>query len=340
MSLQPTHSSTAASRRRESGTGPSILVCRPNTRLGNTVLLTPLIEELQTNLPNARIDVLSACPAAHEVFEGFPGVYRVHELPFRGVRHPLRYAGTLLRVCRVGYDIVIDPCQNSWTARFLTRWIPGRLKIGFMHPRRKRGLDVSIPFKDAPRHMGAYPVYLVRRALFDLDPEASRADEAALAMRLSPAERQLGRQEIHRLAGDEARGTVIAVATHATGAKRFGLTWWRAMIGRLRELAPQSRFIEIRPPSGHASLPELPGFSSRRARQVAAVIDAADCFVCADSGLMHLGAATDTVTVGLFKVTLPQLYAPRRGRSCALAASDAEPEATAARIAQLLDRGA
>lgn len=48
------------------------------------------------------------------------------------------------------------------------------------------------------------------------------------------------------------------------------------------------------------------------------------------------GAATDTLTVGLFKVTLPQLYAPRRGRSCALTASDAAPETTAAQVAQLL----
>ena len=337
MSLQPTHVLATPGIGQQTGTGPSILICRPNTRLGNTVLLTPLIDELQTNLPNARIDVLSACPAAHEVFEGFSGVYRVHELPFRGVRHPLRYAGTVLRVCRIGYDIVIDPCPNSWTARFLTRWIPGRLKIGFTHPRRKRGLDVSIPFRDAPRHMGEYPVYLVRRVLFDLGPKASRADEAALAMHLSPAEREFGRQEIRRLTGDEAAGPVIALATHATGAKRFAIPWWRALIEQLRARAPHARFIEIRPPSGQASLLELAGYSSRRVRQVAAVIDAATCFVCADSGLMHLGAATDTVTVGLFKVTLPQLYAPRRGRSCALAASDAEPEAAAAHIAKLLD---
>ncbi len=337
MSLQPTHSIAVPGIWPQSGTGPSILVCRPNTRLGNTVLLTPLIEELQTRLPNARIDVLSACPAAPEVFAGFPGVYRVHELPFRGVRHPFRYAGTLLRVCRVGYDIIIDPCPNSWTARFLTRWIPGRLKVGFTHPRRQWGLDVSVPFKDAPRHMGAYPVYLVRRVLFDLDPQVARADEATLTVHLSPAEREFGRREIRRLAGDEASGPVIALATHATGAKRFAVSWWRAVLEQLRMRVPQARFIEIRSPSGHATLPELAGFSSRRTRHVAAVIDAATCFVCADSGLMHLGAATDTVTVGLFKVTLPQLYAPRRGRSCALAASDAQPEAAAARIAQLID---
>ena len=336
--MLPAETSPAAAPgvRPEIGPGPSILICRPNTRLGNTLLLTPLVEELQNTLPSARIEILSACPAAREVFQEFPGVRRVHELPFRGARHPLRYVGTLLRVRRTRYDVIIDPCPNSWTARFLTRWLAGRLKIGFAIARKRQGVDVSIPFQGAPRHMGAYPVYLTRRALFNLDPKSSSADEVTLSVRLTEAERAYGREQIGRLVAPDAPGRIVAVATHATGAKRFGLEWWRRLIAELRTRMPDARLIEIRPPSGHASLPELPGFSSRHTRQVAAVIDAAECFVCADSGLMHLAAATDTLTVGLFKVTLPELYAPRRGRSCALSVSDAAPEAAGDRLAQLI----
>jgi ADP-heptose:LPS heptosyltransferase len=336
--MLPAETSPAAAPgvRPEIGPGPSILICRPNTRLGNTLLLTPLVEELQNTLPRARIEILSACPAAREVFQEFPGVRRVHELPFRGARHPLRYVSALLRVRRTRYDVIIDPCPNSWTARFLTRWLAGRLKIGFSTARSKPGVDVSIPFQGAPRHMGAYPVYLARRALFHLDPKASHADEVTLSVRLTEAERAAGREALRRLLGAEGSGPVIAVATHATGAKRFAVTWWRALIAEVRARLPAARFVEIRPPSGQASLPELPGFSSRRTREVAALVEAAECFVCADSGLMHLAAATDALTVGLFKVTLPELYAPRRGRSCALSASDAAPQAAGERLAQLL----
>lgn len=318
------------------GEGPSILICRPNTRLGNTLLLTPLIEEIEAKLPDARVDVLSACPSAKEVFQAFPCVYRVHQLPFRGVRHPLRYLLTLVQVHRTRYDIIVDPSPNSWTARFLTRWLKGQVKVGFTHARRNQGVDVSIPFEGAPRHMGAYPVYLLRRALLDLDADAARADDARLSIRLSEAERAFGREQLERLTGRERPGPVVAVATHATGAKRFAPEWWRRMIRELLAHLPSACIIEIRPPSGAASLPELPGYASHRVRQVAAVIEAAGCFVCADSGLMHLGAATDTLTVGLFKVTLPELYAPRRGRSCAVTARDEAPGAVAQRIAQLL----
>ena len=317
----------------------TILVCRPNTRLGNTLLMTPLVEEIEATLPAARVEILTACPAAHEVFREFPSVARVHQLPFRGARHPVRHLLTLLGVRRQRYDILIDPCPNSWTARFLARHLPGHLKLGFETAHRNAGIDITVPFASAPVHMGDYPVYLLRRGLLGLDEGAAGAAAPKLTLRLTPAERLLGRGEIETvLAAGSGSGPVVAVAAHATGAKRFDVDWWRRMIASLRTRVPTVRVIEIRPPNGVAALPELLAYCSRRVRHVAAVLEAADCFVCADSGLMHLGAATDATTVGLFKVTEPRLYTPRRGASCALAASDDAPEPVSERVAQLLAR--
>jgi heptosyltransferase III len=316
--------------------GATILVCRPNTRLGNTLLMTPLIEEIEATLPSARVEILTACPSAHEVFQEFSSIRRVHQLPFRGFHHPLRHLLTLARVRRVRYDILIDPSPRSWTARFLTRHMAARLKLGFARADKADGVDVSVPFVGAPVHMGDYPVYLLRRGIFGLDDAAARAETAKLSIRLTDAERVAGREEISRVLGAGGSGPVVAVAAHATGAKQFGIDWWRRMIASLQSARPAARVIEIRPPNGVAALPELPAYYSRRIRQVAAVLEAADCFVCADSGLMHLGAATDATTVGLFKVTDPRLYAPRRGASCALTASDGAPELVAEKVAGLI----
>ena len=298
--------------------------------------MTPLLEEIEAAMPAAQVEILTACPAAHEVFREFPAVRRVHQLPFRGVRHPLRHLLTLLAVRRQRYDILIDPCPRSWTSRFLTRHLAARLKLGFASGDKSDGIDVSIPFAGAPVHMGDYPVYLLRRGLLGLDEDAARAENPKLSIRLTDAERRAGREEIERALGSASRGPVIAVAAHATGAKRFSAEWWRRMIAGLHTRLPGARIIEIRPPNGMPALPELPAYCSRRVRQVAAVVAAADCFVCADSGLMHLSAATDATTLGLFKVTEPRLYAPRRGASCAMTASDSAPELVAERIAQLL----
>src|SRR5690348_18413935 len=84
----------------------TILICRPNTRLGNTLLMTPLLEEIEATLPSARVEILTACPAAHEVFREFPSVRRVHQLPFRGVRHPVRHLLTL--------QIGRASCRERW----------------------------------------------------------------------------------------------------------------------------------------------------------------------------------------------------------------------------------
>ena len=261
----------------------------------------------------------------------------MHQLPFRGVRHPVRHLLTLLGVRRQRYDLLIDPCPRSWTSRFLTRHLPARLKLGFASGHKSDGIDVSVPFKGAPVHMGDYPVYLLRRGLLGLDDHAAGAEYPKLNIRLTDAERLAGREELQRVLGAH-QGPVVAVAAHATGAKRFGVEWWRHMIAGLRMRTPGVQVMEIRPANGVAALPQLPAYSSRRVRQVAAVVAAADCFVCADSGLMHLSAATDATTVGLFKVTEPRLYAPRRGASCAVTASDGAPELVAERIAQLLAR--
>ncbi len=300
--------------------------------------MTPLLEEIEATLPAARVEILTACPAAHEVFQAFPSVTRVHQLPFRGVRHPLRHLLTLLRVRRTRYDILLDPCPRSWTSGFLTRWLAARVKLGFVSAHKSRGPDISIPFEGAPVHMGSYPVYLLRRGLLELDEDLARAETPKLGIRLTEAECRAGKEEIGRLLGSGHSGPVVAVAAHATGTKRFSVEWWRRMIASLRTRLPAVRILEIRPPNGVAALPELPAYYSRRVREVAAVLEAADCFVCADSGLMHLGAATDTITVGLFKVTEPCLYAPRRGASCAVTASDSAPELVAERIAPLLLR--
>ncbi|HEY1891181.1 MAG TPA: glycosyltransferase family 9 protein [Steroidobacteraceae bacterium] len=334
----PSAPASAAGSPAQRYAGATILICRPNTRLGNTLLMTPLVEEIEATLPSARVEILTACPSAQEVFREFPSVRRVHQMPFRGVRHPLRLLLTLLGVRRAHYDILIDPCPRSWTARFLTRHLPAHLKLGFAIAGEADGIDISVPFAGAPPHMGDYPVYLLRRGLLGFDEEAARAPAPKLGIRLTEAERVAGRNELARVLGEGGSGPVVAVAAHATGAKQFDTGWWRRMIASFHPLAPSARVIEIRPPNGVAALPELPAYYSRHVRQVAAVLEAADAFVCADSGLMHLGAATDATTVGLFKVTEPRLYVPRRAASCAITASDQAPELVAEQVAQRLTR--
>jgi ADP-heptose:LPS heptosyltransferase len=294
-----------------------ILICRPNTRLGNALLVTPLIREIEQTYPGAQIDILSAAPAAPEVFRGFQNVGCIHLLPYRGARHPLRHLGVLWQVRRIHYDLVIDPYPGSWSSRFTTRLANARIKVGFLSPRKLTGIDISIPFDSAPAHMGAYPVYLFRSALNSADRVAINAPTPNLTLLLTEEERFQGQQKMHQLIPESAGCFIMAVALNATGPKHIGVEWWREM---LRALLQQHRVqvVEIIPASGTAFLPEYASNFSTSIRRVASVISAAHGFVSADSGLMHLGAATTTPTVGLFRASPLARYAPYGEGSCGI----------------------
>ena len=67
------------------GTDPvcRIAVLRSNHRPGNTLLLTPLICELEAMFPGAEIEIVSAGRAAQAVFAEFEQVSAVHAFPAR-----------------------------------------------------------------------------------------------------------------------------------------------------------------------------------------------------------------------------------------------------------------
>ncbi|MEP7242586.1 MAG: glycosyltransferase family 9 protein [Gammaproteobacteria bacterium] len=299
-----------------------ILICRPNARLGNTLLLTPLVQEIETILPGAEVDILTACPAADEVFREFSCVRTVYQLRRYGVRHPWHQVATMLRASRTRYDLILDPCPKSWSSGLATRLLRGRLKLGFRSPEKTRDTCHCVPIEQAPPHMAAYPVYLFRQGVRGRASDASGAPVPRLSIALTVRERNFGRRKLRQMTQAPDSTLILAVATRATGAKAFPLPWWREMLKLVGAELPHVRVIEILSATEPAQLPEYPAYLSTRLRRLAGVINAADCFVSADSGLMHLGAATATATIGLFKVTEPSTYAPYGGLNRALLVDD------------------
>lgn len=321
--------------RRVAHIAPSrVLICRPNSRLGNALLLTPLVQELEQTFPGAEIDVLTAFPAAEEVFRPFSSVRVIHQLPYHGAAHLIRQTLAFVRAFRTRYDLIIDPCPRSWSSRFAARVLRAQWKIGFSSPQKRDRIDFSLPIQAVPEHMAAYPVHLVRRAFSGSHP-VSGVTLPKLSLRLSASERQFGRHKCAQLI-QRRSGPTLGVSTRATGTKQFAVQWWEEMVSRVAILVPAVNVIEILSASGKAGLPQYPGYFSTHLRRVAAVINAMDCYVSADSGLMHLGSATAAATIGLFKVTDPAVYAPYGGRNRALSAGDLDPAQVAQRVADVL----
>src|SRR5947209_10640099 len=105
---EPCNSSAAANLLPSAGIF-RILVCRPTHSLGNTLLLTPLLRDLQTIYPGAEIDIVTRTPIGRDVYGGYPNVRHVHCLPAHAFAHPLAFNKVISRVRSAQYDLAIDP---------------------------------------------------------------------------------------------------------------------------------------------------------------------------------------------------------------------------------------
>jgi ADP-heptose:LPS heptosyltransferase len=287
--------------------------------LGNTILLTPLISELERIYKGAEIDIISEGDIACEVFQSFFSVKNIYCLPKRGFKHPVPFLGMLLRVRKTTYDLIVDPCVGSGFSRALTKFFRGRYKLGFSDELKGSGLTHAVPEAVALRHMAQRPVNLLRAALA---PGSDGETYPSLDIRLTDAERAQGRAAIQQLLCDSMQTVtppVVGIFANATGAKRYPASWWSEFIIAFKEASPQSSLIELIPMHGHSMLGEAwPGYYSSDIRRMGAVMAGMDLMISADCGVMHLAVASKVPTVGMFCVTDEAVYSPYGLGSCAL----------------------
>jgi ADP-heptose:LPS heptosyltransferase len=313
-----------------------VLVLRPNHRLGNQVLITPLLVELEQALPDARVDVLAGS-SARQLLASFRGVCEVHAVPNHVARYPLRTIRLVRRMRKASYDLVIDCGLDSHSSRLFITWLSPKRALGIPDAQLPGPRTWESVLAEAPPHMAQLPVFLLREA-FGIRSQREPHGYPQLTLRLTRAEKQTGLRLISHLAGtpDDAKPWVCLFA-HATGAKCFARSWWQRFVAALQALVPDVRFVEIVPPDGPSRLGEqFPIFQTKNLRELASVLSAMLCVVSADCGVMHLASASGVTVIGLFSATSASVYRPYGNDSCAIDTRDGEPEDIAYAAARVL----
>lgn len=273
-----------------------ILICRATKTLGETLLLTPLLGEIEHRFPGAEVDVLTRCAAAPELFSGWFNVGRVRVLPGRMFGAPLAMARLLRDLRAAHYDLAIDPYLFSNTDRTLAARSQPRFSVGLDSERKRGRLSHPVTAPGNLEHAGKLPVYALRRALGVAADEA--ADYPLLDLRLSDAERAVGAQALANIAGGRC---AIGVYAHATGVKSFARGWWDEFLPVLATRFPRHAIVEILPATGGSLLGDrYPAFFSGSPRKLGALLANLDLFVSGDCGVMHLASAAGARTAGLF----------------------------------------
>ncbi|MBS0589448.1 MAG: glycosyltransferase family 9 protein [Proteobacteria bacterium] len=283
-----------------------ILVCRATKTLGETLLLAPLLHELEIRFPGAEVDIVSGCAAAPALFARHAQVRRVTVLPRSIGKAPLRYWRVLRALRTAGYDLAIDPYVFSNSDRLLVRTTQARFRIGFDGARKSGHLTHALVEPKAPEHAAKLPVYLLRKTMGVAD-EATPWTYPELDLRLSEAEREGGRKMLHALittdAGTPPRGA-IGVYGFATGVKNYPRDWWERFLAVLARHYPEYVIVEIVPGFGRSQLGDAyPACFSSDLRKLGGVLANLSLYVSADCGIMHLAAASGAPTIGIFSVT-------------------------------------
>lgn len=306
----------------------SILICHLNQSLGNALLLSPLLAELERRYPGARVSLVTRSPVAHALYAGFHQVEDIQCLPSQWLGELPRYLRSLRRLRQHRFDLVIDPDAQSGTSRSMIQLFRSRFALGYEGPRKAGHLTHAVPLPATPESKGQLGVYLLRTALgLAMDDTGPPP-----ALRLSAAELQQGRQVLEgilaTLPQHRPQAPVLTLFANATGPKQKDGSWWRRVMQVLEPALQGWTIIELIPASGGSMTHDrYPGFFSHDIRKLAAVIQAGSAYLSLDCGVMHLASTTCAPTFGIFTTTSAAQWGPYGPGNHVVPGYDLEPEA-------------
>jgi len=315
-----------------------ILIARPNARLGNLLLITPLVQDIVSVFPNCKIDLFVKGYAASVIFRNFENIDQMIQLPGKPFKQLWKYTLQWLSIRKYDYDLVINVDKNSASGRLSSQFSNSHYKIFGDN-------DENIPSEwDDYFHIAKNPVYNFRKFISHLGYFVYDAPVPLLNLKLTSFEIARGKAVLEGLT--ESGKKTICLFTYATGAKCYTQAWWQEFYKRLLKNYPNHNIIEVLPLHGTAVFADtIASFYSKDIREIASLFANVTVFIGADSGMMHLASAANTTVIGLFQVTDPEKYRPYGNHSTAIDTSNGNMESwfyridIAIRLADLRDKG-
>ena len=282
-----------------------VLISRPNHRLGNMLLITPLVQEIINTFPNCTIDLFVKGKVAPIIFQNYPQVKNIIELPKKPLKDFSEYLKVWFSLKRTKYDLVINVEKGSSSGRISTI-IPS---ANFKFYGDDFG-DLKSKYADS-EHISKYPIYNFRNFLEILNQKPNQNEIPVLDIKLTETEKQKGKADLLAVTKNKDCKT-IAFFTYATGAKCYSEEWWTEFYEKFYpKYSKEFNLIEILPVEDISQLQrKLPTYYSKDVREIAALMANCTLVVAADSGMMHLSSSALVPTIGLFSVTPTQVYAP------------------------------
>lgn len=292
----------------QNATIKKILISRPNHRLGNLLLLTPIVQEVSNSFPNTRIDLFVKGGISPTIFKNYENVDQIIQLPKKPFKNLFKYVNGWFTLRWKKYDLVINSTHGSSSGKLSTRLSNAKYKF-------YSEWDEELNLKHADyQHSAKNVIYNLRKFLTQLGFEDNISKIPYLSIKLDKDELEAGKRKLAQIINNDKK--TICLFTNATGDKCYSEDWWNSFYTHLQSEFPEYNFVELLPVENISKLNfKIPTFYSTDIREMAAFIANTVIFIAADNGVMHLASASGTPTLGLFSVTNDNMYKPYNDKS-------------------------
>jgi ADP-heptose:LPS heptosyltransferase len=281
-----------------------ILIVRPNHRLGNLLLVTPIIKEIEDLFLNPSIDLFTKGNLSEIVFKNYHSIDKHIKLPKKPFDNLFNYFKVWFKLLSKRYDLVINIDDHSSSGRIASSVVRAKYKIV--------DLDEPIKYSDLEeeqnsKHIAIKPIITLRNFINNELLQSKKYP--TLDLKLDADEVELGRQKLYEIFNNSKK--TITIFTFATGYKMLPQTWWNQFYEQLEINFPMYNILEVLPIENVSQINfKAKTFYSKDIREIASVISNTAIFVGADSGIMHLSVSSKTPTIGLLSGNFIMKYKP------------------------------
>jgi ADP-heptose:LPS heptosyltransferase len=272
--------------------------------VGDTVLVTPLIQELRANFPQAQIDAVVRWAGSKDVLEGNPHLNSVFQQNLLNESYA-KALDFLRPLRRAAYDVSINSHpQSKIHYRFIARFVGAKMRISHVYD-SWNVLDSFLVNRTLPQD---YQRHTVDHNLDILEVMGKNAVRPEHLLEIFPS---LSDQEFaedfltsHGLAERQRLGIHVGSgATKNLAMKRWPLRRYIELLGVVRRAWPELAVVLFGGPdeepelqqiiAAHAS-PLVVRARTKSMREASALMQRCTSFLSVDTALMHLAAAMKT----------------------------------------------
>jgi len=286
----------------------SIVIIRPNYRIGNVIFLTPLINELQKNMPNVKIDIIVGMKLAGKILEPMPNVDKVIDIPRKLLLHPLEMFRYIKKTRTKKYDVALNISGSSTSAQIVTALVKAKYKASFASDKlwanfthmQERGRPTYV-------HMGLEALEFLRFFHIAVPQKKPNLDIKLTQDEIKKAQYDLkALLHVNNITADKK---IITLFRNARFDKKISDEWWNKWIDAVLKIDTNIIFIDILSPDIPTKLNEkVIEYANKDLRTLGAFFRASDLYISADTGPMHLAVASGAKVLAFFNKTNIEVY--------------------------------